>query len=88
MKMYDKEKGIYPAGQYLVGRDIPLGGYILTTVDKQYDSTYTLYRSYKDFTNEEDEISYISFKGDFHISLMEENTFMEIENAVIQKLEF
>lgn len=26
--MYDKEKGIYPAGGYLVGRDLPLGGYI------------------------------------------------------------
>lgn len=31
--MYDKEKGIYPAGQYLVGRDIPLGGYVLTARD-------------------------------------------------------
>ena len=28
--MYDKEKGIYPQGQYLTGRDLPLGGYILT----------------------------------------------------------
>ena len=26
--MYDKAKGILPPGQYLVGRDIPVGGYI------------------------------------------------------------
>lgn len=28
--MYDKEKGIYPSGGYLVGRDLPLGGYVFT----------------------------------------------------------
>lgn len=26
--MYDKEKGVYPQGQYLTGRDLPLGGYL------------------------------------------------------------
>ena len=82
--MFDKENGIFPAGQYLVGRDIPLGGYVLSTIDDQLNSTYSLYKNYKDFKNEENEISYISFKGDFHISLMEENTFMEVENAIIQ----
>ena len=84
-KMFDKEKGIYPPGQYWVGRDIPLGGYILSTIDESQNSTYTLYKNYQDFKNEENELSYKFFKGDFHIVLMEEGTFLEVENAMIQK---
>ena len=45
--MYDKAKGILPPGQYLVGRDIPVGGYILSTIDDSQNSTYVLYKSYK-----------------------------------------
>ena len=33
--MYDKEKGIYPSGGYLVGRDLPLGGYVFTAKNGQ-----------------------------------------------------
>lgn len=84
--MYDKAKGILPPGQYLVGRDIPVGGYILSTIDDSQNSTYVLYKSYKDFMNEENEISYKYFNGDFHISLMAEGTFLEVENANIQYL--
>lgn len=32
--MYDK-KGGYPSGHYLVGRDIPLGVYVLTARDRK-----------------------------------------------------
>ena len=84
--MFDKENGIYPSGQYLVGRDIPLGGYVLSTIEENTNSSYAVYKSYKDFKNGENEISYILFKGDFHISLMEENMFIEIENATMQRV--
>lgn len=84
--MFDKEKGIYPAGQYLVGRDIPLGGYILTS--KGENTAYvSLYPSYEKFKKDEDSyVWYESFKDDFHISLMEENTFLHVEYADIQRL--
>lgn len=83
--MYDKEKGIYPAGQYLVGRDIPLGGYILTARNEK-TGYVQLYPSYAKYKKEEDAITYQDFTEDYHISLMEENTFLVIENADIQKI--
>ena len=46
--MYDKEKGIYPSGAYLVGRDLPLGGYIFTE-KSQAKGTITLYQSYANY---------------------------------------
>lgn len=83
--MYDKEKGIYPSGQYLVGRDLPLGGYVLTA--RNEDRAYVqLYPSYAKYKKEDDPITYQDFTGDYHISLMEENTFLVVENADIQKI--
>lgn len=83
--MYDKEKGIYPSGQYLVGRDIPLGGYIFTAKSGE-KACVTLYPSYVKFKKEEDEITYQYFSDDFHLALMEENTYLVVENADIQKI--
>lgn len=84
-EMFDREKGIYPSGQYLVGRDIPLGGYILTSRGSN-EAYVQLYPSYKKFKTEDDVIIYQGFKGDFHVALMEENTFLVVENADIQKI--
>ena len=83
--MYDKEKGIYPAGQYLVGRDIPLGGYVITA---RNDKTgyVQLYPNYAKYKKEEDAITYQDFTEDYHMSLIEENTFLVVENADIQKI--
>lgn len=83
--MYNKEKGIYPAGQYLVGRDLPLGGYILTS-RKDKTGYIQLYPSYEKFKKEEDAITYENFTEDYHISLMEENTYLVVDNADIQKI--
>lgn len=82
--MYDKEKGKYPAGMYLVGRDLPLGNYILTT-PKDRISRVSLYASYKKFMADE-EIFYTNFEGNYHLALIEENTFLVVENADLQKL--
>lgn len=83
--MYDKEKGIYPSGAYLVGRDLPLGGYIFTA-KSQVKGTITLYQSYANYKKEENEIMYQIFEDDFHLSLMEENNYLIVENADIQKI--
>lgn len=67
--MYDKEKGIYPGEQYLVGRDIPLGGYILSARDNKI-AYVQLYPNYAKYKKEDDAITYQDFVGDYHISLM------------------
>ncbi len=85
-KMYDKEKGIYPSGHYLVGRDLPLGGYILTAKQGKRGSV-ELFSSYAQYKKQDcDPIEYDSFDEDMHIALMEENTFLVVQDANIQKI--
>lgn len=63
--MYVRQrKGIYPSGGYLVGRDLPLGGYVL--LQKRSKGCVTLYKSYKDFKEEEMELTYEYFEEDYH----------------------
>lgn len=83
--MYDKEKGIYPQGYYLVGRDIPLGGYLVTAKAERTGSV-ELYAKYSDFKEDENSIIYENFTDDFFISLLEENTYLVVSNADIQKI--
>lgn len=84
-KMYDKENGIYPSGRYLIGRDLPLGGYLFKAKDGKNGSV-TLYRSYKDCINEEDEIFWDNFSDDYFISLVEEGQYIYVENADIKRV--
>lgn len=83
--MYDKEKGIYPAGSYLVGRDLPLGGYIFKAKSGK-SGCVTLFANYSDFRNEENELMYQYFDEDIHMSLMEEGNFLQVEDATMQKI--
>ena len=46
--MYDKEKGIYPSGHYVVGKDIPKGSYYLTA-KKDEVGCVELYAKYSDY---------------------------------------
>jgi len=41
--LYDKEKGIYPAGRYIAGEDIEISSYILVSKPKEDGEVY-LYR--------------------------------------------
>lgn len=84
--MYDKEKGVYPEGSYLIGKDLPIGGYILTAKNREEKGSVTLYKNYKSFTNEENEFLWHTFSDDYHLSLNEEKIFMIVENANIQKI--
>lgn len=83
--MYDRERGIYPSGRYLIGRDLPLGGYLFKSKDGKNGSV-TLYRSYNDCINEEGEIFWDSFSDDYFISLVEEGQYICVENADIKKV--
>lgn len=82
--MYDKEKGIYPAGQYLVGEDIEIGKYLLISRKDKIGSV-SIYENYKNYKKDE-MITYQSFDEDYHLSLRENSLFVVIENADIQKL--
>lgn len=82
---YYKDKKLYSAGQYLVGRDIPLGGYVLTSKDEK-KAYIKLYPNYEKYKKDDDTIICHDFTGDYHISLMEENTYLVVENADIQKI--
>ena len=71
-------------GNYVVGKDIPLGGYILKPKNN-YNAYVRLYPSYNKFKKDEDEILYESFEGNYHITLIEDRTVLKVENADIYK---
>lgn len=81
--MYDKEKGIYPSGSYLVGEDIDVGKYLLTS--RNNVGAISIYESYADYKKDE-MISYNSFDGDYHLSLRDSGVFIVVDNADIKKL--
>ena len=84
-KMYNKERGIYPAGQYLVGRDLPLGAYHLTTKEDE-QGFIQLYQSYNDFKKRENPLINAFIEEDYHLCLMESNTFLVVEDADLRKV--
>lgn len=80
-----KHEFVSCAGDYLVGRDIPLGGYVFKQTGDS--SAYiSLYPNYGKFKKEEDEIVYESFKGKYHLSLVENGTYLRVENADIYRV--
>lgn len=83
-KMYDTNRGIYPEGQYVVGEDIPIGKYLLKS-KQNFSGIVTIYNSYQKF-KENEPISFNSFIGDYYLALRENNLFVVIQSADIQKL--
>lgn len=82
--MYDKDNGIFPPGQYLVGDDIELGKYLLITKNGKVGSI-SIYQNYSDY-KKDNMITYQSFDDDYHLSLRENGLFIVVENADIKKL--
>lgn len=82
--MYNKDKGLYPAGQYIVGEDIEIGKYLVKSREKLL-GTISLYESYKSFLTD-DTLSYNSFSGDYHLLLKEPGMMVVVENADLQRL--
>lgn len=83
-EMYDANNGIYPEGQYVVGEDIPIGNYLLKSKQNS-NGMVTIYNSYQKY-KENEHIYFNSFMGDYHLALKENNLFVVIECADIQKL--
>lgn len=82
--MYDKENGIFPAGQYLVGEDIDIGKYILTS-RKDMIGSVSIYNNYSDYRKDEP-TEYESFDSDFHLSLRENGMFIVVTNADMKRI--
>lgn len=83
---YNFQKGVYPAGQYVAGRDLSAGGYILTPTSKNQEGQVTIYKSYTDFVNEEMELSWYKFSDIYHLVVTNDNYLIVIENAYITKI--
>lgn len=82
--MYDKEKGIYPAGHYVVGKDIPLGGYYFKA-KSDCTGSVELYQKFSDYKELENSILYETFSDDYFLTLTESGTYLVVEDADIKK---
>ena len=82
--MYDKEKGIYPSGEYLVGDDIETGKYLLTSRG-QFGGTVTFYENYQNYLKDEN-LKVIEFDEEYHLSLRENGMFIVVEYADMKKI--
>ena len=83
--MYDKEKGIYPPGHYVVGKDIPKGSYYLTA-KKDEIGCVELYAKYSDYKEDENSVIFENFSDDFFLSLNENNGYLIVTRADIKKV--
>lgn len=82
--MFDKDKGVYPAGQYLVGEDIPMGKYLLKAEEEKFGDV-SIYENYQKF-KEDEMIMYQGFETEYHLSLRENGLFIVVSNATINKI--
>ena len=78
--MYDKDTGIYPSGHYIVGEDIPLGGYYFTAKQDKTGSL-ELFSNYSDYKELENSIIYENFEEDFFLTLTEEGEYLIVDRA-------
>ena len=85
LKMYDKNKGIFPSGTYEVGEDIEIGKYLLTSKQGR-PGEISVYPSYEDYKNDTNLMTYNSFEGDYHLSLRENGLFITLDYADMKKI--
>ncbi len=84
--MYDREKGIYPPGVYVVGEDIEIGKYILNAKNGDgKDPLITFYENYSKYRK--DETSQCErFDDEYYVSLRENGMVISVRDADIQRL--
>ena len=83
--MYDKEKGIYPPGHYVVGRDIAKGSYYLTS-KKDEVGCVELYAKYSDYKEDENSVIFENFSDDFFLPLNEDGGYLIVTRADMKKV--
>lgn len=84
--MYNKEKGIYPPGVYVVGDDIEIGKYILyAKKGENQDPMVAFYENYSKYRKEE--INQLErFDEDYYLSLREHGMVIAVRDAEIRRL--
>lgn len=83
--MYDFEKGIFPQGEYTIGKDIPCGRYILKPQEDELGSV-TIYQSRLSYQTGDNEIDIQAFKSDFYMNFDVNGEFIIIERASMHKI--
>ena len=83
--MYDRKKGIFPPGAYVVGEDIETGSYLLTVQDGEREGQVSYYENYSSYRKEELN-KFQDFKKEYHLSLREKGMVIEVEGADIKKI--
>ncbi len=83
--MYDFEKGIFPQGEYTIGKDIPCGRYILKPHEDNLGSII-IYQSRLSYQTRDDEIDLQTFESDFYINFDVNGEFIIIEKASMHKI--
>lgn len=63
---------------------MPLGGYIFKA-KKGETGMVSLFKDYEDFKNKKNAIVDQWFEDDIHLSLMEENNYLFVEEATIKR---
>ena len=84
--MYDREKGIYPPGIYVVGEDIEIGKYILNAKNGDgKDPFIAFYENYSKYRKDEAN-QYERFDDDYYVSLRENGMVISVRDADIKRL--
>ena len=84
--VYDKERGIYPSGEYVVGEDIQTGRYLFKSRDKKSSGSIQIYSSYYEYL-EHNYLSSEYFDGDYFATIRQDGQFIVVKNADFQKME-
>lgn len=84
--VYDKERGIFPSGEYTVGEDIPTGRYLFKSRDKKQNASIHIYQSYQKYL-EHDYLSFEYFDGDYFTTIRENGLFVVVKYADFQKMD-
>lgn len=83
---YDVKKGAYPSGYYVTGRTISLGGYILKPKSSNDRGCVTIYRTYENLLNEEDEVFYHYFNENYFLTISQNDLHLLVEGADMQRV--
>lgn len=83
--MYGENGNEYPAGQYIVGEDIPLGKYILKPTE-QYSGHITFFSSYEDYISGENG-NLEHFGKNYFVNFKVAGNYIVVHDAKFEKID-
>lgn len=82
--MFDREKGLFPPGVYIVGEDLEQGRYLFEA-ERDMMASVSIFTSYESYLDQDSTI-YNSFEEDYHLVLKKDGMVLEAQNCKIKKL--